>query len=82
MKYLMTNIFTEIDERLNEMDIKLFTKYVFLGGGSIALKRFLEAKFEGKSISFVKNPYFANARGLYMKGVKMINKSKSKNKVG
>lgn len=82
LRYLMTNIFTEIDERLNEMDIKLFTKYVFLGGGSIALKRFLEAKFEGKSISFVKNPYFANARGLYMKGVKMINKSKSKNKVG
>ena len=54
----------------------MFAKYVFLGGGSVALKRFIEAKFTDKAESgdlyFVEEPYFANALGMYRRAAKQF----------
>lgn len=76
LRHLINNTFVEIDERLNEINPTMFAKYVFLGGGSVALKRFIEAKFTDKAESgdlyFVEEPYFANALGMYRRAAKQF----------
>ena len=80
LEYLMTNVFNEIDQCLDEMEVStLFTKYVFLGGGSNALGRFLDAKFVKDKNSqpiYVNNPYFATSLGLFKKGERIYNYEK------
>lgn len=80
LEYLMTNIYNEIDKCLDEMQVSpLFTKYVFLGGGSDLLSRFLNAKFiEEKNTTpiYVNNPYFATSLGLFRKGERLYNYEK------
>ncbi len=77
LEYLMENIYNEIDQSLDEMQVSpLFTKYVFLGGGSDLLSRFLDAKFieeKGSKPIYVDNPYFATSLGLFKKGEKLYN---------
>lgn len=76
LRHLMQNTFIELDERLNEINPTMFSKFVFLGGGSIALKRFLEAKFADKCKSgdlyFVEEPYYANALGMWRRAAKQF----------
>ena len=72
LKYLMETIFLEIDKKLENLNMSIFTKLVFLGGGSVYLKRFLEAKFTNREIVFVENGYYANAKGLYKKGERLF----------
>jgi len=80
LEYLMSNIYNEIDQCLDEMQVSpLFTKYVFLGGGSSLLSRFLNAKFiEEKNAKpiYVDNPYFATSLGLFKKGERLYNYNK------
>ena len=77
LNYLIKNVFDEIDQCLDEMQISpLFTKYVFLGGGSTLLSRFLDIKYTkqtNKKPIYVKNPYFATSLGLFKKGEKLYN---------
>ena len=81
LKYLMETIFVEIDKKLSNLDMSRFTKLVFLGGGSVYLKRFLEAKYTEREIIFVENAYFANAKGLFKKGVRLFGYDPEKMKV-
>lgn len=81
LTYLIETVFSEIDTRLEDLNISIFTKLVFLGGGSVYLKRFLEAKYTEREILFVEDGYFANARGLYKRGERLfgyINQSSKK----
>ena len=81
-KALEKEIFPEISNMLNNLD-SLFTKYVFIGGGSDYLKRFLEMKFKEEkqySIYFTKDSFYANAIGLYLKGEKLLGYSNGEKK--
>lgn len=74
LEYLMSNIFIEIDRCLTEMNMSRFTKIVLLGGGSIALKRFLDAKFIEKDeleVCYVDGGYFANSLALFKKAERL-----------
>ena len=77
LDYLIENVFAEINQCLNEMQVSpILTKYVFLGGGSDILRRFLDASFTTKDEEedeinapiYVENPYFATSLGLFKKG--------------
>ena len=73
-KSLETEIFPEIDNVLQGLD-SLYTKYIYIGGGSDYLQRFLIRKFkEEKEYDsyFTKDSYFANAIGLYARGEKLL----------
>lgn len=72
LKYLMETVFTEMDKKLRDLNMSIFTKLVFLGGGASYLKRFLEAKFTNREMIFVENGYYANAIGLYKKGERLF----------
>lgn len=72
LNYLMETVFSEIDTRLEDLNISIFTKLVFLGGGAVYLKRFLEAKYTEREIVFVEDGYFANAKGLYKRGERLF----------
>jgi len=80
INYLMENIYNEIDKCLAEMEVsELFTKYVFLGGGSDLLSRFIDIKFmKDKNIDpiYVDDPYFATSLGLFKKGERLYNYEK------
>lgn len=80
LNYLMETVFEEIDVRLEDLNISIFTKLVFLGGGAEYLKRFLEAKYTEREILFVENPYYANARGLYKRGERLFGYTDQSNK--
>lgn len=80
LEYLDDHLFNEIYQCFDEMQVsELFTKYVFLGGGSDLLSRFLDARFvefrKSKPI-YVKNPYFATSLGLFKKGERIYNYEK------
>lgn len=82
LNYLMETVFTEIDTRLDDLNISIFTKLVFLGGGAEYLKRFLEAKYTERKIVFVEDAYFANARGLYKRGERLFGYLRPNKKAG
>jgi hypothetical protein len=75
LDYLIENVFSELDKCLDEMQVSpLFTKYVFLGGGSDLLSRFLDAKFMKSKNSmpiYVDNPYYATSLGLFKKAERL-----------
>ena len=80
LDYLDEHLFKEIYKCFDEMEVsELFTKYVFLGGGSKLLPRFLDARFienrKSKPI-YVNNPYFATSLGLFKKGERIYNYEK------
>lgn len=72
LNYLIETVFSEIDTRLEDLNISIFTKLIFLGGGAVYLKRFLEAKYTEREIIFVEDGYFANAKGLYKRGERLF----------
>ena len=80
LEYLMASIYNELDQCLDEMQVSpLFTKYVFLGGGSDLLSRFLDAKFikeHNTDPIYVDDPYFATSLGLFRKGERLYNYEK------
>lgn len=82
LNYLMDTVFSEIDTRLDDLNMSVFTKLVFLGGGAAYLRRFLELKFTERDIVFVEDGYYANARGLYKKGERLFGYLKPGKKVG
>lgn len=45
LKHLEVNIFSDIDKKLKILGSSLFTKFIFVGGGAVYFKRFLEAKY-------------------------------------
>ena len=74
LEYLMSNIFTEIDRCLTEMNMSKFTKIVLLGGGSMSLKRFLDTKFikeDEIEVYYVEEGYFANSLALFKKAERL-----------
>jgi ATP-dependent phosphoenolpyruvate carboxykinase len=52
----------------------MYCKYLLTGGGSSTLQRFLETKFiEDKEKVFLEDGYYANAKGLYRKAIRIFN---------
>lgn len=80
LNYLIETVFSEIDTRLDDLNISIFTKLVFLGGGATYLRRFLEAKYTEREIIFIEDGYFANAKGLHKRGERLFGYSDQTNK--
>lgn len=68
LNYLVETIFKELSIELKQIKMSMFAKLIFVGGGSIVMKRFLEAKFTDKERIFVDDAYFANAYGMQATG--------------
>lgn len=81
LSYLIETVFAEIDTRLDDLNMSIFTKLIFLGGGASYLKRFLDMKFTDQKIIYIEDSYYANARGLYKKGERLFGYNQNK-KVG
>ena len=72
--YLINGIFKELDIELNMIKPSMYCKYLLTGGGSSTLQRFLETKFiEDKEKVFLEDGYYANAKGLYRKAIRIFN---------
>ncbi|MGL5715814.1 MAG: hypothetical protein ACRCX2_22520, partial [Paraclostridium sp.] len=76
LEYLMESIFPEIDSKINAMEMGMYTRFVFLGGGSDYLRRFLEIKYINKEnpVTFIKRPFYANVKGMYNRAVNILGK--------
>lgn len=69
LEYLQATVFEEIDNRLSHLEISRFCKFVLIGGGASYLERFLTAKYLDNETHLVKDVYYANALGLYKRGL-------------
>lgn len=79
MSYLIDETFAELDKEIDMIKPSLYCKMLLGGGGSITLRRFLDAKFiKDRDKVYLKKSVFANASGLLRKATKLFNAKESK----
>lgn len=68
----------DLKKKLRELKCNKFSKIIFTGGSSSRFEKHImkhlidEESFKKENVSFVKDPFFANVVGMYLKGSKLL----------